>query len=308
MQKVDIVIPVYRPGREFIILIERLLCQSIKPENIILIITGEESIDKMLPSSLLNKVKSYNIRKEEFDHAKTRNYGMSLTKSKYVIFMTQDAIPFDEDLINELLIPFVDENVAVSYAKQLARKDCDIIETFTRSFNYPDYDIIKTKKQKDKMGIKTYFSSDVCACYNKEIFLKNGGFVDRAIFNEDMLYAAKVIENDYKVVYKASAKVIHSHNYNMIQQLKRNFDLGVSQKENEEVFRDIKSEKEGIKLVKKTAKYLIKKNKSHLIIKLIFHTGFKLIGYKLGKNYKILPKRMINSLTMNKGYWKVDKN
>lgn len=307
MQKVDIVIPVYKPGREFIILIERLLCQSIKPENIILIITGEESADKILPFSLASKVKSYNIKKEEFDHANTRNYGIGLTTSKYVIFMTQDAIPFDEELLNELLLPFDDESVAVSYAKQLARKDCDIIETYTRSFNYPDHDIIKSKKQKERMGIKTYFSSDVCACYNKEIFLKNGGFVQRAIFNEDMLYAAKVIENDYKVVYKATAKVIHSHNYNIIQQLKRNFDLGVSQKDNEEVFKGIKSEKEGIKLVKSTAKYLIKKNKPHLIIKLILHTGFKLIGYKLGKNYRILPKRVINSLTMNKGYWEVDK-
>ena len=60
----------------------------------------------------------------------------------------------------------------------------------------------------------------------------------------------------YAVAYAADAKVIHSHNYSCMQQFHRNFDLGVSQAEHPEVFEGIKSESEGIKLVKQTAAHL----------------------------------------------------
>ena len=76
--------------------------------------------------------------------------------------------------------------------------------------------------------------------------MKNGGFEKKAIFNEDMIYAAKVIENKQKVYYNAKARVIHSHNYNFAQQFHRNFDMAVSQAQHPEIFRKVSSEKEGM--------------------------------------------------------------
>ena len=61
------------------------------------------------------------------------------------------------------------------------------------------------------------------------------------------------MEDDYAIAYVADAKVIHSHNYNCTQQFKRNFDLAVSQADHPEVFGGIRSESEGIRLVKQTA-------------------------------------------------------
>ena len=52
--------------------------------------------------------------------------------------------------------------------------------------------------------------------------------------------------------------VIHSHNYNCMQQFHRNFDPGVSQAEHPEVFEGVPSEGEGIRLVKKSMAYLLK--------------------------------------------------
>ena len=49
------------------------------------------------------------------------------------------------------------------------------------------------------MGIKTYFCSNVCAAYKKDIFEKLGGFVDRTIFNEDMIYAGNLIQQDIRL-------------------------------------------------------------------------------------------------------------
>ena len=37
------------------------------------------------------------IEPEEFDHGATRDLGMRLTDAPVVVYMTQDAVPADED-------------------------------------------------------------------------------------------------------------------------------------------------------------------------------------------------------------------
>ena len=59
--------------------------------------------------------------------------------------------------------------------------------------------------------------------------------------------------------------MIHSHNYTCMQQFRRNFDLGVSQAEYPEVFQTASSESEGIRLVKKTFRYLCMNGRRRLI-------------------------------------------
>ena len=108
----------------------------------------------------------------------------------------------------------------------------------------------------------------------------------------------------YGVAYAADARVIHSHNYTGLQQLKRNFDLGVSQAENREIFAGIHSEGEGFRLVKKTAAHLIRKGKPWQIFLLAWQSGCKYAGYLLGKNHRRLPRKLILKLTGSPGYWK----
>ena len=102
--------------------------------------------------------------------------------------MTQDALPADNRLLEELTAPFLsDDRIAVSYARQLPEKDSGEIERFTRAYNYPEESCVKGKEQLSEMGIKTYFCSNVCAAYKKDIYQELGGFVRHTIFNEDMM-------------------------------------------------------------------------------------------------------------------------
>ena len=134
--------------------------------------------------------------------------------------------------------------------------------------------------------------------------MKQGGFIQRTIFNEDMIFAGSAIKAGYSVAYAADAKVIHSHNYTCMQQLHRNFDLGVSQADHPEIFSGVPSEGEGIKSVKNTAKYLCSQGKWYLLPHLVLQSGCKYVGYLLGKNYKKLPRKVVLSLSMNQKYWK----
>ena len=113
----------------------------------------------------------------------------------------------------------------------------------------------------------------------------------------------KILAGD-KVAYVAEAKVIHSHNYTGSQQFHRNFDLAVSQAQHPEVFEGVPSEGEGIRMVKATAKYLIRSGQPLKIWNLVYQSGCKYIGYFLGKRYEKLPKWVVLKCTSSIKYWK----
>ena len=246
----------------------------------------------------------YDIDLDQFDHGATRHEGINAATGEYVLLMTQDAIPQNKFLIEEMITQMEDNQVVITYARQLPKDDCRYIEKYTRAFNYGDKTIVKTKADMETMGIKAIFCSDVCAMYNKSLYMQVGGFPGKTIFNEDGILAYKALTEGFKVVYAADARVIHSHNYSLTQQFRRNFDLGVSHKQFDYIFSSLASENEGIKLVKNTMLHLIESGKAYLIPSLILNTASKYLGYRLGKKYNKLPKELIIKCSMNERYWR----
>ena len=309
MMEVTVLIPTFRPDRKLNELLRRLSKQTMLPSRVLLMNTVEgdedgqltESVDEFRDSFPVLSV--FHVDRKEFDHGGTRHLGMSFADTELVLCMTQDAIPKDRHLISSLAKWFDDPLVAAAYGRQLAAKGCSPEERFTRSFNYPETSRVKSKEDLEELGIKTFFCSDVCAMWRRETYFEMGGFERRTIFNEDMILAGKMIRAGYHVVYDADAQVWHSHSYSCVKQLKRNFDLGVSQAEHPEVFSMASSTGEGIKMVKQNAAWLLRSGNVIRIPKLVLDSGCKYIGYFLGKRYRKLPRKLILKLTDNRTYW-----
>ena len=307
----DIIIPTYKPDETLCLLLHKLREQTFVIHRVILLNTEEDLWKKAVCAYPIEPIleelpcpyEIKHIAKAEFDHGATRQLGAESSGADVVIFMTQDAIPADEYLVERLVGALSGEKIAVAYARQLPKEDCGIVERYTRQFNYPDESRVKTKADLGKLGIKTYFCSDVCAAYRKDLFEQLGGFASPMIFNEDMLFAAKAVEAGYGVAYEAKAKVLHSHNYTVIQQFHRNFDLAVSQKQHPEVFSKVSSESEGMKLVRNTVLYLCRIRKPWLIFSFGMQCVGKYAGYWMGKHYEKLSRKQILRFTMNPGYW-----
>lgn len=311
METVDVIIPVYKPDSGFLTLIESLQAQTVPVNRIILMNTEQKYLDRLLYGTTLER-QAHNITvkhlsKREFDHGRTRNQGVKLSKADVFVMMTQDAIPADEYLVERLLDNLRQQKAAVSYARQLPTEESGEIERYTRQFNYPGESCVKTKDDLPGLGIKTFFCSNVCAAYDRETFDRLGGFVNHTIFNEDMLYAAKAVEAGGRIAYAADACVYHSHNYTHRQQFHRNFDLGVSQAEHPEVFAKYPSESEGIRMVKGLVAYLRENGMKNKIPYVIIQSAFKYAGYLCGKNYRRLPGRLRVALSSNKEYWQREK-
>ena len=315
----SLIIPVYRPDVRFVELMRRTALQTVLPEKILLVETVSGDDDGLMDQAIRmfeheadrrggrNIIEHVKVLPEQFDHGGTRDMAAGRCTSDLLVFMTMDALPADRRLFEYLTAPFSDEQVACAYGRQLPDPSAGICERFTRQFNYPDRSIKKTKDDLGTLGIKTFFCSNVCAAYRRNTYLELGGFEKRTIFNEDMIFAGKTVQAGYAVFYEARARVIHSHNYTGLMQLHRNFDLGVSQAQHPEVFADIRSDREGIRLVKETMRYLAAQGKVGKIPGLIWQSGCKYLGYRLGKGYRKLPMPLVRALSWNKRYWDVQK-
>ncbi len=311
MKEVDIIIPVYKPDKSFFVLIDKLEHQTVAINKIILMNTEQKYYDRLLyGTSFLEKYRNVyvtHLSKKEFNHGMTGRQGVKKSDAPIFVMMTMDAMPADEYLIERLIGPLQREDVAVSYARQMAAEGSDEIEQFTRKFNYPEEKKVKSEADIPRLGIKTFFCSNVCAAYRRDVYEALGGFVKHTIFNEDMIYAAGAIKAGYKIAYEADARVVHSHNYTYVQQFGRNFDLGVSQAEHPEIFASVSSEGEGAALIKKATRHLWKSGNKRLIPKLYINSFFKYLGYLLGKRYRRLPEKFVLRCTMNKEYWEQDR-
>ena len=221
---VDIIIPTYKPDETLCLLLHKLQGQTFVVHRVIILNTEEklwkqaaaaypiEQVLKELPC----EYEVFHIAKKDFDHGGTRQFGAEHSDADVMVFMTQDAVPADEFLVEKLVESLllkedqvsarVQQNamevadteksavkdclVAVAYARQLPKNDCHIVEQYTRQFNYPEQSCVKTKADIPTLGIKTFFCSDVCAAYRRDLFEELGGFESPVIFNEDMFFAA----------------------------------------------------------------------------------------------------------------------
>ncbi len=245
------------------------------------------------------------IAGDDFNHGGTRNLAVKEYIDDYdvVIFLTQDAIP-ESGFIEEIISVFDDEDVASAYGRQLPHLNANPIARHARNFNYPTKGYVADKTSIAKMGLKTVFMSNSFSAYRLSVFKKLGGFPSDTILCEDMFYTAKAVMAGYKNVYAANAKVRHSHNYTPIEEFKRYFDIGVFHTDQPWIRDNFGGAGgEGTKFIISELKFLIANGISWLPLAMI-NNFMKIVGYKLGQNYKKLPKVIIKKCSMHKRFWK----
>ena len=105
---VDIIIPVYRPDEKYIRLLQGLKKQIYPIHKIIIMNTERKYYEEDRYPQLFN-IEVHHIQKSEFDHGGTRNQAVQYSNSDIIFFLTQDAVPPDRHLVENILKPFEDE-------------------------------------------------------------------------------------------------------------------------------------------------------------------------------------------------------
>lgn len=301
--KISVIIMTLNAERYIRHTIEMLLNQTIPPDEII--IADSQSDDKTTKiASCYDKVKILEIKRNEFDHGGSRDYALRASVGDYILFFTQDAILNQNNYIETIISNFSDKNVAMVYGRQVAKPDAYLYERLIRKFNYPNKRIARTKADIPKMGIKSFYMSDVCSAYRRTAYLKLGGFEYPILTSEDMLIAAHALKKGYKTIYDPRAYVLHSHNLTFKQEFKRNFDVSVFMAMHKKEFKGINVDAEGIRLVLFVSKGLLKHFHIFQWVKFGFICIAKFMGNRKGKSYFHISKNHIKKYSNNINFWR----
>ena len=147
---IQVIIPVYRPDKKLIKIIERLRVQTLAPTGIHLIWSCEKETDPMMESirSEYPEIRIMEIDSAEYDHGGSRRRAVRNTACDIFVMMTQDAVPVSDDLIEKLTSPLIrqmeketgDEDdhtgaVACVYARQMPGSKSSPYEKLARLHN-----------------------------------------------------------------------------------------------------------------------------------------------------------------------------
>jgi len=292
-KKVSVIIMTLNAQKYISSLLNALLTQTILPDEII--VADSESDDNTVKiAQKFSRTKIITVKRHKFDHGSSRDYALRQSVGDYVLFFTQDVIIKQKNYIEIMLKNFDDSCVAMAYARQVAKSEAYEYEKLIRQFNYPKLRCVKTKNSVKKMGIKAYYMSDCCSIYNRELYLKLGGFEHHVLISEDMLIAANAINAGYKVVYEANAYVYHSHNYTLKQEFERNRLIAQFMTMHQDIFKNISVDNEGIKLVKYVSKEMLKNFHFCGWIRFILVCAAKFLGNRYGKKQMNKHKKELN--------------
>ncbi len=298
---ISVIIPILDAGKELHLLLARLGTQTVRSE---IIIVDSSLTDEASAAAASSGVKLIKVKKGEFDHGGTRTMAAEAAKGDIIVFLTQDALPFDDRSIENLLRPFGDDTVGAAYGRQVPYPDASPFAAHLRLFNYPETSSLRSIADKGKFKIKTPFLSNAFSAYRKKALLQIGGFKGRLILGEDTYAGAKLLMAGYKIAYAADAAVYHSHNYTALQEFKRYFDIGVFHKDEGWILDEFgRAEGEGMAYVRSAVAYLVRTGESRLLPELAIRTALKFMGYNLGKKHDKLPLSLIKKISMQKDWW-----
>ncbi len=164
------------------------------------IIVDNESSDKTI-----EKAKQFNIRKiltcKDYLPGKALNIGIKEAKGEYIVCLSGHCLPVDNKWLKNLLKNFDDPAVAGVYGRQEAM-------SFTSNADKRDLALIFGLDR--KVQTRDSFFHNANSMIRKDVWQKVP--FDETVTNiEDRVWAQKVLQMGYKIIYEPEARVYHYH-------------------------------------------------------------------------------------------------
>lgn len=278
--KIDIICPLYNAEKYVIRLNNSIRRQeNVMINNIKYILTqSKDNTEEILKS--ING--DYDIiKQEEFSHSLTREKQAYRSNADILVFITQDIIIEDKNWLYNLTKDIEGGKCDAAYSNQICTNSS--IEKYTRELNYPSESKYVSKKDIEKMQLKTFFFSDASSAIKRETFIKLKGYDNKNLpISEDMYIAYKLIMNGYTIKYCADSKVIHSHDFTTKQLFDRYYLTGKFFKQNS-YLNQYKVNNSGFTMAKYVFKRAVEEKNYKVLIKFIPNMTARLVGMKLGK-------------------------
>ena len=301
---VALIIPVRNGARYMDRLLPALRSQTLQPDELLV-------VDSASTDGGAQRWRQYGARvlpvdPAQFNHGGTRGWASTQVTADILIYMTQDAVPANPQSFERLVAGLLrDERIGTAYGRQLPHPDAGVLAQHARAFNYTDTSRVKWTSDAPELGIKTCFSSDAFAAYRRDVLTQVGGFPQDVIGSEDAYVAGRMLLAGYGVAYVADAQVSHSHDYSVVEEFKRYFDIGVFYSRERWIRHAFGGAGgEGGRFVRSELAAVMGAGRWWQVPEVLVRSAAKLAGYRLGHWERRLPVSIKRKVGMFPGYWK----
>lgn len=263
--------------------LRRLLAQSMPPDELIVADSGSED-DTLRICAEFSGVRVLHIPRGSFDHGASRDFALRESRGDIVIFLTQDAIPADRHALRALT-DFLQRgsHMAAAYGRQLPRRSSPLYEQYVREFSYPAESFVRYEKDIPAFGIKVFNLSNAFAAYRRDAYFALGGFPHPIKTNEDMMFAAHAVRSGWGIGYAAKARVIHSHNFTLRQQYRRNFLIGYELERHRALLQGAPADRQGMRMVRHVSLRLLSGLHGIAFLRFGLDCCARLLGSRMGR-------------------------
>ena len=302
----SVIIPTRNAARWLNRQLDILSRQTLAPAEILVADSASEDGTPELAAAF-PRTRVIPVDPKTFDHGGTRSMAARQARGDILVFLTQDAIPANEETLARLVAPFAtSEQIAACYGRQLPHADATPFAAHLRLFNYPDRpEPPRFFADRARYGLHTVFCSNSCAAYRREILERAGWFPERLLFGEDTFAVAKMLELGYAVRYVHDALVLHSHNYSLPDEMRRYFDIGAFHAAAPALLETYGTAGgAGRRFVVSELRFLAANGHRRLLPVSLARSAVKFLAYKLGRNARFLPPPLIRRLSMRPDWWR----
>ena len=147
---------------------------------------------------------------------KILNLAVAKTNADIYVFNNLDAIPQNENWLENLISPILKGEADIAYARQIPRKDAHL-------WVCSDYNHAFPEDNPSSAGFFSMASSAVSAKVFDKIH-----FDESLNFSEDVMLVKTASEQNFKIIYANKSVVEHSHNYDKQSIIRRFTGEGVA--------------------------------------------------------------------------------
>lgn len=169
------------------------------PYEVILVDSG--STDETIKIAKSFNVKIVHINPEDFSFGYSLNQGIENAQGKYCVMISAHCYPQDEHWLENLILPFQDDKVALVYGRQLGDERTKYSERQIIARWFP-------KANNDDCQLA--FCNNANAAIRKSVW-EQYKYNEELTGLEDLDWAKYVKKSGMKIVYRADAAIFHIH-------------------------------------------------------------------------------------------------
>tara|TARA_B100001057_G_scaffold479546_1_gene551317 strand:- start:331 stop:1701 length:1371 start_codon:yes stop_codon:yes gene_type:complete len=197
---VSIIIRTKNEERWIDLCLKKIFEQTYK--NFEVVIVDNNSNDKTVLRAKKYPVKI--VKVNDFFPGKAINLGIRKSKGKIIVCLSAHCIPVSNDWLKKLIFDLKNRKVAGVYGMQ---------KPLSFSSDFDKRDLLNLFGQDKKVQKKDTFFHNANSAFRREVW-KKFLFDEKTKHIEDRIWAHKVIQKGYKIIYEPKASVYHWHGIN----------------------------------------------------------------------------------------------